>query len=750
MVRFFFLFISVFAFLSLGAAPEDYVWNTPSRNSSESMPCGGGSIGLNVWVEKGDLYFYVSRSGCFDANNTLLKTGRFRLHFDKPLGLSDNFSQILHLCDGNVVVRDGSRVINIWVDVFKPVIHVDLNSKQKNEVEYSYESWRYRDRLIGKRESFQTSYKFGVPPGDVTAKDHFEVKNNCITFWHQNPDSTVFDATVDQQNLSAYKHQMYNPLSYLIFGGRMTGENLRYQGTYKGVYCNTDFQGWKYLSDVSRHHHLDIVLANNQGSLKQWNVVLEKTIGNIHSGEDWKETRLWWHQWWQRSFIEAGGKFSSVSRNYTLFRYMLGCNALSDWPTKFNGGLFCFDPVLVDTSYTFTPDYRRWGGGTYTAQNQRLLYWPLIKSGDYDALRSQLDFYLRIFPNAKLRSHVYWKHDGAAFTEQLENFGLPEYDEYGKKRPAGFDPGLQYNAWLEYTWDTVLEFCQMAFDASDAGGMNISKYIPWIESSLDFFDEHYSYLARLRGCKLLDSEGHIAIYPGSGAETFKMAYNPSSTCAGLRRVTSSLIAYLEKESADTTVILKYKKLLSQWPDISYREINGHKVIAPAVVWSRVNNTEPTMLYPVFPWHQFGVGKDSLDIAVNTWKYDPYVLKFKGIVGWEQANIWAADLGLTDDAVYWNLLKWKDGPYRFPAFFGPGHDWSPDCNWGGSGMIGLQDMLLQEANGKIYLFPAWPKNIDVHFKLHCSGRTTVEATLKEGKIIINQIIPSSRLSDIIIR
>lgn len=57
--------------------PANFVWNTQSKNSSESMPCGGGDIGMNVWVEKGDILFYVSKSGCFDENNTLLKQGRF-------------------------------------------------------------------------------------------------------------------------------------------------------------------------------------------------------------------------------------------------------------------------------------------------------------------------------------------------------------------------------------------------------------------------------------------------------------------------------------------------------------------------------------------------------------------------------------------------------------------------------------------------------------------------------------------------
>ncbi|MDB5010357.1 MAG: hypothetical protein JWQ06_1146, partial [Mucilaginibacter sp.] len=51
------------------------VWNSQSKNSGESMPCGGGDIGLNVWVENGELYFYIAKSGTFDENNTFLKLG---------------------------------------------------------------------------------------------------------------------------------------------------------------------------------------------------------------------------------------------------------------------------------------------------------------------------------------------------------------------------------------------------------------------------------------------------------------------------------------------------------------------------------------------------------------------------------------------------------------------------------------------------------------------------------------------------
>jgi len=58
------------------------VWTTPSRDASESMPCGGGDIGLNVWVENGDVLFYMQRSGCLAEQNEYLKLGRVRLHLD--------------------------------------------------------------------------------------------------------------------------------------------------------------------------------------------------------------------------------------------------------------------------------------------------------------------------------------------------------------------------------------------------------------------------------------------------------------------------------------------------------------------------------------------------------------------------------------------------------------------------------------------------------------------------------------------
>lgn len=756
------LFIGVSALWSQHA---NVVWNTPSRNSSESMPCGGGDIGMNIWVEDGDVLFYVSRSGTFDENNCQLKQGRFRLRLSpNPFKDATDFRQELKLKDGYVEIEAGGTQIQFWADVFHPVIHVEIVNAQPLQTEVSYENWRYQERLIRKGEGQQCSYKWAPPKGTITSADFVSPKENVsgrknrLLFYHRNPEQTVFDVVVAQQGMDGVKSQMMNPLKNLTFGGTLFGENLEFTSITGGIYAGTDYRAWNFRSSkAARKEQFCIVLHTDQTeTVAQWEQGMQAALQRIAPkgrnsvktiAQDKKQTRSWWNTFWQRSFIVAEGEAQKITRNYTLFRYMLGCNAYGSVPTKFNGGLFTFDPCHVDEKQSFTPDYRKWGGGTMTAQNQRLVYWPMLKSGDYDMMHAQFDFYNRMLKNAELRSRVYWQHNGACFSEQIENFGLPNPAEYGFKRPEWFDKGLEYNAWLEYEWDTVLEFCQMILETKNYADADITPYLPLIESSLTFFDEHYRMLASRRGRKVLDADGHLILFPGSACETYKMTNNASSTIAALRTV---LETYGQKEEMLRTIPsipLRYIEVKDSLNPASAPELK--QTISPAVSWERINNIETPQLYPVFPWRIYGIGREKLELARNTYFYDPDAIKFRSHTGWKQDNIWAACLGLTEEAKRLSLAKLSDGPHRFPAFWGPGYDWTPDHNWGGSGMIGLQEMLLQTNGKQILLFPAWPKEWDVHFKLHAPDKTTVEVTLKGGEVKDLKVLPENRKKDIII-
>ena len=710
-------FLVILEFLVPSAAsaadykPKDYVWTTQSRNSSESMPCGGHDIGMNVWVEDGDVLFYVSQSGWFDENNTLLKAGRWRIHFDN-LPAVGTFEQRLCLDDGAVYITLGDMKIRLWADVLEPVVFCDISSKKKVKTALSYESWRYKDRNITKAECQQTSYKWTLPDGTVTFADSIEVLNNLLHFYHQNRSETVFDYTVKREFLEEVKDQLYNPIGGLRMEGTMKINGLLYKGTHDGEYAGTDYRAWDFCGETKKGG---------------FSICLGKAT--CPAGISKKRSAQWWHQYWQRSWIQTDNKEAAeMVRNYELFRYMLGCNAYGQWPTKFNGGLFTFDPLFIPDGLPEngkgTPDYRKWGGGTMTAQNQRLVYWPMLKSGDADMMKAQLDTYLRMLPTAKLWAQHFWGHGGACFPEQIENSGLPNPAEYGKPKP-GQDRGVGRNAWLEYEWDTALEFCMMALQAREyAPETSWDKYEPLIAECLKFFDEHYQYEANKRGAKTFDANGKLVIYPGSGCETYKMAYNPSCTIAALKAV-------LEKWGRDSA-------MLSRIPEIPMRVIGGDTCIAPAIVWERIQNVETPQLYPVFPWRIYGLGRPGLQTALNTYAKDPHALEMRSSKGWKQDNIWAACLGLTDEARRLNLEKLGSGPYRFPAFWDPGFDWAPDHNRGGAGMIGVQEMLLQETpEGELLLFPAWPKEWNAKFRLHATGGRIVEAEINNGKISLTK-------------
>ncbi len=180
----------------------DITWNTQSKNASESMPCGGGDIGMNVWVENGELFIYVARSGNFDENNALMKTGRIRVKLSPNPFNGSNFKQQLHLQNGYVTVEGENNgiqaTVKIWADVFHPVAHIDISSKQKINVEASYESWRYQDRIVKPRENFANSWKWAAPKNNVYKKDVIDFNGNEVLFYHHNSVETIFDATVAQ------------------------------------------------------------------------------------------------------------------------------------------------------------------------------------------------------------------------------------------------------------------------------------------------------------------------------------------------------------------------------------------------------------------------------------------------------------------------------------------------------------------------------------------------------------------------
>ncbi|MEI8006442.1 MAG: DUF5703 domain-containing protein [Bacteroidota bacterium] len=766
-------------------------WTRPSADASGSMPLGGGDIGCNVWVENGDILFYISRTGTFDENNSMLKLGRIRIRFS-PNPFADGFSsfrQELRLKEGYIefeAVKDNISVkARIWVEVFRPVIHFSAESSENLTMEASYESWRSEDHPISRDERMQCLSFLGTDPRVIPLTTYKDVvgKGPDEVFWyHRNRnDDLVFDKEITQQHLDQVKSGFRNPLKDLTFGGLMKGGNLAVSRYADGSYLGTAYKGWVMKSaEPSSKHSLLIVLHTSQAaSAEAWKSELESELSSLDDENvAWSKNFKWWASFWDRSHIVinngAGPEDQGwrIGRNYQLFRYMLACNAYGEYPSKFNGGLFTFDPGLTIKKYQgLSPDFRQWGGGSFTAQNQRLVYWPMLKSGDFSFMHSQFSLYSRNLAAAELRTKTYWKHGGASYGEHLESFGLPIGDIYqygwgqGKLGPRNDsastrmvkdstgnkikvqDYGYLDNDWVSDEYDNALEFAFMVLEYQRFSAEDISGYLPFVASCVRFYDEHYQYWAKRLYGKPLDAKGKLILYPSTALETYKIALNPTPVIAALRSVLTSLLAlpvcYGSPEQR------KYwKELLERVPEIPFRTMKGKTVIAPAESWEFINNIELPQLYPVFPYGLFGIAKPLSREAVDTWYSGADNGNQYGYISWHQDAIFCARLGLWEEAKDLIVKKLDDGPLRFPAFWGPGHDWTPDHNWGGSGMIALQECLLQTIDSLLYVMPTWPPEWNVDFKLHAPEKTTVEATAQGRKLMKMKVVPAARKSDVI--
>lgn len=734
------------------------VWDSPSKDVNGSMPVGGGNLQLNTWSEQGDVLFYMGSTDSYMDNSTMLgKLGRVRLTFS-PDPFKHSFKQELRLKESEVVFTgDNGFQLTLSADVFHPVINVEMVSETPVHIQSSYETWKLNSEFTA---------------------------NNEILFYYRNPsENKKLEKDIKDQKLESIRNYINDPIANLTSGGYMFASGLIHAKTDSGVYMKTPYKAMQLKSpEPMKQMSMQVAIRINQDiSLEEWKTNLYASGKEAYKNrtENKAKSKAWWSNFWERSYIHinpqtdvktasnADVKTDSVAaawqvgRNYQLFRYMLGCTAGSKHPALFNGGIFNYD-----SSYG-APENRMWQDCEFMAQNQRLVYWPLLKSGDFDLMQPALNMYNQLLPLQKARAKMYWNIEGAAYPEALTIYGLqgvyidPEImtDCFGRcpnrQRTEYGHSGFIH---LEYHYTSMLDFAYMALEYARFGGGSLKEQLPFIESSVRFYDNYYQIKNQERtGMNLTNNK--LVLYPSSALELYAGAKNPTDVVAGLRALTQGVLSFSELEPEKKVY---FSELQNRLPEIPVADKDGHKVFPPAESWELEGdqaNMEFPQLYTLFPFESYTFGDPELETAKNTWLYNSKAAPQKNYICWFQGGIYTAHLGLTDEAKQYTLKKFLHPlgkgcnenvqANRFPAFWSnPGFCHTPDIDHGGAAMVGLQDMLMQTKGVKIYLLPAWPDDWNCNFKLHAPYNTIVEGSVENGEIKTLRVTPESRKKDII--
>lgn len=422
-----------------------------------------------------------------------------------------------------------------------------------------------------------------------------------------------------------------------------------------------------------------------------------------------------------------------VSQMYHLQRFITACAGRGAYPIKFNGSLFTVAPGATEKD----PDYRRWGPG-YWWQNTRLPYISLCTSGDFDLMRPLFRMYAdELLPLCKYRTKLYLGHDGAFYPECVMFWGAIFSETYGWTPFEQRQDKLQESGWHKWEWVGGLELCWMMLDYYDHtldGDFLRQTALPFSREILTFFDQHYS----------TNAQGQMVMYPSQALETWWRCTNAAPELAGCIAVTERLLA-LTGELAPAPERALWQRLRAKLPPLPLRDVEGRKALAPAEFFAQKSNIENPELYSVFPFRLIAWNRPNVDWGLEALKHR----WDRGNAGWRQDDIFMAYLGLAEEArkSIVDRARSHDRNERFPAFWGPNFDWTPDQDHGGVLMKTLQAMLLQTDGRRIFLLPAWPKDWDVDFKLHAQQQTVVEGIYRDGQVRSLRVTPESRRVDV---
>jgi alpha-L-fucosidase 2 len=721
--------------LAAAPMPPEIVFDTPGENAWDSMPLGNGDIGINFWTEKetGDAVFYIGKTDAWSENARLLKLARVRLHFaPNPFTEGAAFRQALSTADGCIRLETDALSLRIRVDANHPAIAVDIARHEPVQVEAALEVWRNEKREL-KGDEARSAYGMHGGPKPLTVYPDTIVSDvQGRRVWYHRNETSIWQENLEHQGLGELSDRFEDPLLNRTFGGMITGAGFTAAGTQKLV-----------AEPAARPLHLQVLAHTAQTeSADAWLDDVERLHGKVNAiaaDERWQAHQDWWRDFWNRSWIEVSGspEAETVSRGYALQRFINAGAGRGNSPIKFNGSIFNVDLAgeIRGVQAGHDADFRDWGG-PYWWQNTRLPYWSMIQAGDFSMMQPLFRMYLDAVPLAEYRTQKYYDHGGIFFPETMYFWGTYTSTNYGWDR-GDLPLGTTLNQYIRYEWQGGIELIAMMLDYVSMRGDDVflkAELLPFAEGILRFYDEHYPR----------EADGTLRFEPAQALETYWDSVNPMPEIAGLHYVLDRL---LKREALPDKLRAVWEKLRDDLPPLPLREEDGEKLLSPAGQMGPKHNQENPELYAIFPYRLYGVGRDDLDLARRTFAKRQH----PETGGWHQNAIQAAMLGLTDEAkrmVVQNFSTKHPGS-RFPAFWGPNFDWVPDQDHGAVSMIALQRMLLQHDGDKMLLFPAWPGEWEVNFRLHARRETVVEGVYRNGKLEELKVTPGERREDVTI-
>ena len=718
---------------------HDIVYLDPDYEGYNGFPLGNGDVGGMLWTTENGIEIQVNKINLYDRPGpgqvALKSAGRLSVDFGVPcndyLYLSD-FEHRLSLLDAATQLKSetafASTRVKSWVDASSNVWVVECEADYKpdytdgSDIVVALERWGSR-HFGDWYNSCEKDASLGL------GKTHTTIRGN---------DMLLTDTLEGGLRFS---------LAYRVVGGDFhpVVRNRHKAELQQRISAQNKF--YILLSVVTSDEHAQPA----EQALAQ----LDQFVAAGLEARYTKHTDFW-RAFWNKSFVKLDNDY--VENIYYLRRYLAGSSSRGNYPVPFNGGL-----------WVWNRDHRQWI--TSVHWNTQQSYWGLAEQNDADLMKPYLKTYFRLMPKAE--QFVKERHgiaNAIRWTEVHDFDGNMLHQDRGDMK-YNYTPASQMAAifWNYYEFtedkvclkDTIYPFMKEAAELY----LNILKWDdekkqyylypaqpyehPYTSNLKNPITDRYMIESLFRNCikasRILNVDAKkrkewekvirhlweppVLDVPGRG-KVFVMAYKPDG------EVYPNMDTYYKRQfyhcDAHTTMVFPANLLgLNQQGTEHYEIAKGIALHHPA----NRNAITPGAIVSA----RLGLGDKVMERLENTINYLQHFNQglFYNIDHWYVLSRYAkrvenADLVTQRDYVF-------DSRSYYGSYAGNSGLWAKpfvQCGMEPMNIIGtaVNEMLLQSHEGKIRVFPAWPKEHEMAFTLCARGGFTVSARIdKEGTI-----------------
>ncbi len=711
-------------------ARNDVVYDGPSPQPWEAMPVGGGDLSAMVRFD-GDLHLHLTKSDAWgfqapaDAkpgtrffNNVSPGHVRLNLGDRGKAAAARRLRQRLDLYHGRIVIELGDAAnparFAVWGPPDRTVLIVDITDPSGTLIPSEVELTEWRDTM-----------RVGGGDGRIHAREV-----------HTRPARPHLSNT----GMQDYFEGDADPLKGR---GLAVAVGMR---PARGTTTSADDKTARLRLPHPAPNRCVIVIAaattTSGDPLARAERLLDETFAQDFAELKRRHGR-WWRCWWSRSDLRITSSNRSAEwlcAAYHVHLYTLGCVNRGPYPAKWDGG-----PGLMRR------DERTWGLAEWV-QEVRFTYMPLYAANRLEMARGLCDHYHQMRDYLVAQTRTMWDQPGLWIPETVLPWGHAEdwvLDDDGRgaaghyqkwdhaKEPYGrFD---LYNPYVGFLFTAGLEVCHhvLAYDrySGDETFLRQRGY-PILRGVCAF----------VAGLLRLGEDGRYHLDPANALETWWMVRDPADTLDGIRAIFPKVIAVAERLDKDPPLRRRWKEILAKLPapSLGHWDRSGTceadaDTYAPAAALGRFDksrNFENPELYRVYPFGLSGIGSADRERAVRTFRRRLFTLP----QSWSMDAIWAARLGLADDAhdlavrhaKAWNRYRYGGWDSANSSVFPGGLAVAPYIDGAGVSAFSVNEMLLQSHDGVIRVLPATPATWSGLFRLRAEGGFLVGAAFDEGE------------------